>query len=72
MHHMDVGGVISTIDSEMQADMAPCWKHVEDALVASGSALRCVGYFDEMAKLGLKKRLEKGPNKDYVKALKAL
>ena len=72
MHHMDVGGVISIIDSDMHAHMAPSWEHVEDALIASGSALRCIDYFNEMAKLGLKKRMDKGPNKAYVKALKAL
>ena len=72
IHHMDVGGVISTIDSEMHAHMAPSWEHIEDALVASGSVLRIIGYFDEMANLGLKERLESGPNEEYVKALKAL
>jgi hypothetical protein len=72
MHHMDVGGVISTIDSEMHAHMAPSWEHVEDALVASGSVLRCIGYFDETGHLGLKDRLENGPNEAYVAACKAL
>jgi hypothetical protein len=72
MHHMDVGGVISNIDSEMHAHMAPSWEHVEDALIASGGILRCIGYFDEMANLGLKERLENGPNEEYVNACKAL
>ena len=72
IHHMDVGGVISTTDSEMHAHMAPSWEHIEDALVASGSVLRIIGYFDEMANLGLKERLESGPHEEYVKALKAL
>jgi len=72
IHHMDVGGVISTIDSENHAHMAPSWEHIEDALVASGSVLRTIGYFDEMANLGLRERLETGPNEEYVKAVTAL
>jgi hypothetical protein len=71
IHHMDVGGVISTIDSEMHAYMAPSWEYIEDALVASACVLRIIGYFDEMANLGLKERLE-GPSEAYVKASKAL
>ena len=73
MHHMDVDGVISTIDSEMYAIMAPSWEHIEDALVTgSGSVLRIIEHFDEMANLDLKARLYSGPNKEYTKACQTL
>jgi hypothetical protein len=72
IHHMDVGGLISTIDSEMHAHMAPSWEHIEDALVASGSVLRIIEYFVEMANLPLKEQLESGPKQEYVKALSRL
>jgi hypothetical protein len=72
MHHLDVAGVIAHVDDEMHAHIAPSWEHLEDALVASASMLRSVGYFDEMAQLGLKERLESGPNEDYVAACRSL
>lgn len=72
MYHMDIGGIAAHVDAQMYAHMAPSWEHLDDALVATGSFLRCVGYLDEMAQLGFKDRLEKGPNEDYADALKAL
>ena len=72
MHHLDIGGIIASVDSDMYADMAPSWEHLDDALVASASILRSIGYFDEIAGLGLKERLENGPNEDYAAALKRL
>lgn len=70
LHHLDVGGIISHLDDEMLADMAPSWAHLDDALTACGSVLRCVAYFDEMAQLGFKERIESGPNETYIAALK--
>ena len=72
LHHLDIGGISLHLDDEMNAHMAPSWAWLEDALIASGSVLRCISYFDEMAQLGFKERLESGPNQDYVAALKAL
>ncbi len=72
MHHMDIGGVIASIDEDMNAIMAPSWEHLDDALVAASSVLRCLSYFDEMAQLGMQERIRRGPNEDYVAACKAL
>jgi hypothetical protein len=72
MDHLDISGIIAHMDDEMNAHMAPLWEHLEDALVATGSVLRSVSYFDEMAQLGLKERLGKGPIADYVAACKSL
>ena len=72
MHHMDIGGVIASVDEDMSAIMAPSWEHLEDALVAARSVLSCVSYYDEMAGLGMKKRIRTGPNEAYVAACKAL
>jgi len=72
MHHMDISGVIASLDEDMNAVMAPSWEHLDDALVAAGSVLRCVSYFDEMAQLGMQERIHTGPNDDYVTACKAL
>jgi hypothetical protein len=72
MHHMDIPGVIASVDADMNSIMAPSWEHLEDALVAAGSVLRCVAYYDEMANLGLRERLQNGPNQAYVDACKCL
>jgi len=72
MHHMDIGGVVASIDGDMHAIMAPSWEHLEDALVAAGSVLRCVSYFDKMAHLGMQERIIRGPIEDYAAACKAL
>lgn len=72
MHHVDFGGLAAQSDASMQADMAPSWACLEDALVATGCALRSVGLYDEMARIGLKERIESGPGADYVGAVKAL
>ncbi|GEM_PF-2726603 len=72
MHHMDIAGVIASLDQEMNAIMAPSWKHLDDALVAAASVLRCVSLYDEMAGLGMQERIRSGPNDAYVAACKAL
>jgi hypothetical protein len=73
MHHLDVGGIIANMDSDMNAQMAPSWEHLDDALVfGTGSMLRLASYFDEMVKLSLNERLGNGPFADYVAACKNL
>ena len=53
MHHMDMGGMIASLDEDMNAIMAPSWEHLEDALDAARSVLTCVSMYDEMAGLGM-------------------
>ncbi len=72
MHHLDIAGVLASIDDDMNALMAPSWEHLDDALVAAGAVLRCVSYFDEMAELGMQERLRIGPNQDYVAGCRSL
>lgn len=72
IHHMDIGGVITSIDEDMNALMAPSWEHLDDALVAARSVLTCVSIYDEMADLGMAERIWSGPNEAYVAACKAL
>jgi ABC-type branched-subunit amino acid transport system substrate-binding protein len=72
IHHMDIGCVIASLDKDMNAIVAPFWDHLDDALVAASSALRCVSYYDEMAQLGMQDRIRSGPNDAYVAACKAL
>ena len=72
MHHMDIGGLIASIDEDMYALMAPSWEHLDDALVAARSVLTCVSMYDEMAGLGMAERICSGPSKAYVAACKAL
>ena len=72
MHHMDIDGVMASLDEDLNAIPAPSWEHLDDALVAAGSVLRCVSYFDEMAQLGMQERIRSGPNQRYVDACKAL
>lgn len=67
-----MGGISSHLDNEMNAHMAPSWAWLEDALIASGSVLRCISYFDEMAQLGFQERIESGLNENYEAALRAL
>ena len=66
--HLDFGGVAAYSDADMLADMAPSWEYLDDALVATGCALRCVQHYDEIANLGFKERIESGPGADYVAA----
>ena len=68
MHHMDIHGVIASLDEDLNAMMAPSWEHLDDALVAASSALRCVSYYDEMAQLGMQERIQSGPTEAYVGA----
>lgn len=70
MHHMDIGGVIASLDEDMNAIMAPSWEHLEDALVAARSVLTCVSMYDEMAGLGMGERIRSGPNDAYVLAVR--
>jgi hypothetical protein len=72
IHHLDFRGIVAHSDADMLADMAPSWECIEDALVATGCALRAVNYYDEIANLGFKERIENGPNEDYVAACKSV
>jgi len=72
MHHMNIAGVIAGLDEDMNAIMAPSWEHLEDALVAARSVLACVSTYDEMAGLGMEKRMLSGPNEAYDLACNAL
>ena len=72
MHHLDIGGIIASMDSDMNAHMAPSWEFLDDALVnATGSILRIVTYFSEIVDLDLAERL-KEPTTCYVHACKSL
>ena len=68
MHHMDIAGVIASLDEEMNAIVGPSWEYLDDALVAAASVLRCVSLYDEMAGLGMQERIRNGPNEAYVAA----
>jgi hypothetical protein len=72
MYHLDFGGIAAHSDENMQADMAPSWSCLDDALVATGSAVRTASLFDEMAALGFKERVESGPLSEFVEACKTL
>ena len=73
MHHGDIAGLISQLDAEMNVELAPSWSWLDDVLTHSlGSLIKCLNYYDEIAQLGFKQRLENGPNEDYVMAVKAL
>lgn len=72
MHHLDIAGVIANVDSDIHAQMAPSWDHLEDALVATGIVIRCISHFDEVACLGFAERIDSGPSAEYVTACKAL
>lgn len=72
MHHMDMGGVITSVDAETNSIMAPSWEHLHDALVATVSVLKCVSLYDEMAGLGMQARIGSGPNEAYAAACRTL
>jgi hypothetical protein len=72
MHHMDVCGMFASTDSELNAIMAPSWEHLDDALVAAGSVIRCVSLFFEMAGLDMEERIRRGPSAKYAAACRAL
>ena len=72
MHHLDFSGIVAHSDADMQADMAPSWACLEDALVGTGSALRAIALYDEIAGLGFAARIQDGPLSDYVQACKRL
>jgi hypothetical protein len=72
MHHLDFAGIAAHSDADMLADMAPSWACLDDALVATGCALRSISHYDEIANLGFKERIESGPSADYVAAVKSL
>jgi hypothetical protein len=72
MHHLDFGGIAAQSDGNMMADMAPSWACLDDALVATGCALRSINHYDEMAGFGFKERIESGPGADYVAACESL
>jgi len=71
MYHMDIVGVIASLD-EANVVSAPSREHLDDALVATASVLRCVSLYDEMAGFGMQERIRSGPNEAYVAACKAL
>jgi len=72
MHHLDFAGIVAHSGADLLADMAPSWAHLEDALVATGCAYRAINLYDEIANLGFKDRLERGPGADYVAACNAI
>jgi hypothetical protein len=72
MQHLDFSGIAAHSDVNMLADMAPSWACLDDALVATGCALRSINYYDEVAALGFKEQIENGPAADYVAACKNL
>jgi hypothetical protein len=39
---MDIGGVIASLDAEMNAIMAPSWEYLDDALVGGRRVFTCV------------------------------
>jgi hypothetical protein len=58
MAHGDVSGLMAQCDDESKVDMAPSFKNLDHALVsAHGSIVRCLNYFDEIARLGFEDRL---------------
>jgi hypothetical protein len=70
LHHGDIGGLIAQVDSELNAETAPSWSWLDDALVSGiGSFVRSLLYFDEIAALGFIERIENGPSGDYVAAV---
>ena len=73
MAHGDVAGLLAQCDTESRVHIAPSFESLDDALVSSqGSMIRCLNYFDDLANLGFKDRLEAGVNSDYVSALNSL
>jgi hypothetical protein len=72
MHPMDIGGVIASLNEDMNAIMAPSRSISMTRLVAASSVLRCVSYDDEMAQLGPQERIRSGPNEAYLTACNVL
>jgi hypothetical protein len=73
LHHLDFSGLVASTDADLNAQLAPSWEHLDDALAtATASILKLLDCFDEMTGMGLRERLENGPNADYTSALKAL
>ena len=70
MHHLDFSGLAAYSDESQLADMAPSWNHLGTALSGIGCAYRIILIYDEMARRGLKEKLERGPGADYVAACK--
>jgi hypothetical protein len=61
------------VDSELNAETAPSWSWLDDALVNGiGSFVRCLAYFDEIADLGIRERIENGPSGDYAEVVRNL
>jgi hypothetical protein len=59
IHHGDAQGLFAQSDSAGRVDMPPSWSHLDTALVSGlGSFLRCLDYFDTIASLGFRDRLE--------------
>jgi hypothetical protein len=59
LHHGDALGLAIQLDSEEKMDTPPSWAHLDTALICGlGSFLRCLAYFDEIARLGFRDRLE--------------
>jgi hypothetical protein len=72
MHHLDFSGIAAHSDADMLADMAPSWACLDDALVATGCAIRSIYHYDEIACLGFRERIERGPSADYIAACESL
>ncbi len=73
MHHGDVNGLISQMNSDLEVERAPSWRWLEVALESGlGSLVLCINHFNEIAGLSFKDRLAEGPNKDFVDAIKSL
>jgi len=69
MHHGDVGALVFQADSSGDADIAPSWQWLGDALRDGyASVIRCLQIYEEVAHLGLKQEIE-AAGRDYVKAL---
>jgi Family of unknown function (DUF5677) len=68
IHHLDFAGLAASSDTDLLADMAPSWKHLDNALAAIGSWQRAVVLYDEMGNLGFKEQLGQGPGADFVEA----
>ena len=67
MHHMDIGGLVASVDSDMDIVFAPSWEHLDDALVAARSVLTCVSVYNDMASLDFGERINSGPNEARIR-----
>ncbi len=68
LHHMDIMGILSSIDPNGQVITAPSFDHLEDAFVATACAHRCVEMYNEMAGLKMEERIRSGPHQTYSAA----